>query len=244
MAKEIPLQNDMLAIVDDEDYERVSQYNWTCSVTYGVQIKVRRFFNKEQKLHETLQSFILNHNCKETLITFIDGNQLNFQKENLKITNKKYVSQKRKGDRNTSSRYKGVSFDKSRGKWKAEITTNGKTRYLGRYDNEEGAALAYNKVAIEVFGEHAYQNVIGKGNSPKEFDVKKSFKPRRRGGTSSNYRGVSKRERGVWTSKIFKDGKNYYLGSFQTEIDAAEAYDKKAIELFGDKAILNFPEGR
>lgn len=59
---------------------------------------------------------------------------------------------------------------------------------------------------------------------------------------SSKYKGVSwkacvKR----WTAIICKDGRNYYLGSFKNEEQAAKQYDDKARELFGPFACLNFP---
>jgi hypothetical protein len=37
-------------------------------------------------------------------------------------------------------------------------------------------------------------------------------------------------------------GFRYYLGLFKTEIDAALAYNKKALELYGDNAKLNIIE--
>jgi len=62
---------------------------------------------------------------------------------------------------------------------------------------------------------------------------------------SSKYKGVqiqnNYRYKISWISRIYANGKQYYLGSFNTEIEAAKAYDAKALELFGDFAWLNFP---
>jgi hypothetical protein len=60
---------------------------------------------------------------------------------------------------------------------------------------------------------------------------------------SSQFKGVSffKRDN-KWNSSITLNGRKFYLGRFKSEIDAARAYDVKAIELFGEYARLNFPE--
>lgn len=60
----------------------------------------------------------------------------------------------------TSSKYKGVSWHKRDCMWRSQIFVNGKTIYLGPYHNEEEAALAYNKAALEHFGEFAKINDI------------------------------------------------------------------------------------
>lgn len=56
--------------------------------------------------------------------------------------------------------------------------------------------------------------------------------------TSSKYIGVSFRS-GKFVTRIKKDKKEYHLGRFENEEDAVEAYNKKATELYGDKANLN-----
>lgn len=64
-----------------------------------------------------------------------------------------------------------------------------------------------------------------------------------RAGYSSKYKGVffSKKER-CWISKIYLKDNYWVLGYFENEIDAANAYDEKAFELFGLECYLNFPE--
>jgi hypothetical protein len=40
-------------------------------------------------------------------------------------------------------------------------------------------------------------------------------------------------------ARISKDGITYFAGRFENEIEAAKAYNKKAIELYGENANLN-----
>ena len=56
------------------------------------------------------------------------------------------------------SRYRGVSWDKTSGKWRAMIGFNGKRHSAGRYDTEYEAALAYDEKARELMGPAAYTN--------------------------------------------------------------------------------------
>lgn len=63
-----------------------------------------------------------------------------------------------------------------------------------------------------------------------------------RGKGLSKYKGVSRHARGKkWVSVIQLNKKTHYLGYFNDEIEAAKAYDKKASQLHGEFACLNFP---
>lgn len=61
-----------------------------------------------------------------------------------------------------------------------------------------------------------------------------------RDNTSSKYKGVTfyRRDKN-WQAKITKDYKTIHIGYFMNEVDAAKAYNQKAVELFGAYARTN-----
>jgi hypothetical protein len=59
----------------------------------------------------------------------------------------------------------------------------------------------------------------------------------------SRFKGVSfNTDYGKYFAAIFYKGQRYFLGYFPNEVEAARARDRKAVELLGDCALLNFPE--
>lgn len=60
---------------------------------------------------------------------------------------------------NTSG-YKGVHWDKEKRKWRTQIGHGRKIIHLGRYKDIKDAAMAYNKKAVELFGEFARLNEV------------------------------------------------------------------------------------
>lgn len=238
--KEIPLQNGMVALVDDEDYERVNGCNWYIdnrnSVLSG---------RNDKKM--TLQRFILDFKEKGMRVSFKNKNFLDFRKSNLIAINfKDSMNHRRKGNRNSSSKYKGVFFEKRRKKWVARITHEGKTTYIGDFDNEWEAAHSYNLKAKELWGKQAYQNSKGKDNNASYVEISERKQGRHRKNTKSEFKGVRSYENKeglkVFQVRFQFEKRRFSLGCYRTEIEAAKAYDKKAFELYGDKAILNFPQ--
>lgn len=69
--------------------------------------------------------------------------------------------------------------------------------------------------------------------------------------TKSGYRGVKRRgrvradgtERVIWEASVRKSGVRHHCGTYPTPEEAAAAYDRTALELFGQFAALNFPDG-
>lgn len=63
--------------------------------------------------------------------------------------------------------------------------------------------------------------------------------------SSSAFKGVSwSRQRRKWKGKIVVRGAQLHLGYFESETDAARAYDAAALEHFGQFALVNFPHTR
>lgn len=61
---------------------------------------------------------------------------------------------------------------------------------------------------------------------------------RKNGSRTSNFKGVYK-DKNRWHSQIRDGCKNINLGRFDSEVEAAEAYNAKAVELFGEYASIN-----
>ncbi len=93
-------------------------------------------------------------------VDHIDHDGLNCQKYNLRVgTNTHNQGNRRKTTKPMSSKFKGVSWDKSRGKWRASIGVKCEVKQLGRFDSEEEAARVYDKAAREYFAEFAFPNI-------------------------------------------------------------------------------------
>lgn len=80
---------------------------------------------------------------------------------NLRLATRTQNAQNRSKNRDkTSSRYKSVYARRRKGPWYAQIRIRGRNKHLGVFETEEEAALAYNRAAVEYFGEYARLNQI------------------------------------------------------------------------------------
>lgn len=157
MAKEIALSKGKVAIVDDADYEYLSQWKWyakNCgTVWYAMRGQRVGKRTKQLSMHR-----ILLDPADDIMVDHVNLDGLDNRRENLR-TCTKAENMRNDGIRvNSKSGFKGVHWDKNRQRWVAYITTDGKRKHLGRFDNIEQAVRAYDVAARELHGEFARLN--------------------------------------------------------------------------------------
>ena len=98
---------------------------------------------KTVKVHQLVAMSFLGHKpCGMSLIIdHINDNQLDNRIENLQIVTQRFNARKTQGK--YSSQYKGVSWNKEKNKWVTKIHINKKSKFLGLFENEYDAHLAY-----------------------------------------------------------------------------------------------------
>lgn len=109
--------------------------------------------SKHIRVHVLVAMAFLSHkSCNmDMVVDHIDNNKLNNRLENIQIISQRENCSKDKKEK--SSKYTGVSFDKSRRKWCASIYVNGKSKNIGRFNCELSALVAYNKNAKKLSNE-------------------------------------------------------------------------------------------
>ena len=166
--KTILLSRGFVANVDDADYERVIVAGPWYAVSRRKQTYAYRSVRKANKKWtlQPLHRFILGMTDTKVWVDHADCDGLNNQRANLRIctpSQNRANTTKRPG---TSSQYKGVHWNRARGKWQAVIKVGGKSRGLGYFTDEAEAASAYRTAAREAFGAFA-RAIKGSKASPR-----------------------------------------------------------------------------
>lgn len=223
--KEIPLTKGKVALVDEEDYEKLIKYKWHAINGKYAARSVWDGLNKKKTM--VLMHREVLGNPEGLDVDHINLNTFDNRKVNLRAITHQHNCFNRPGLEG-HSRFKGV-IKSAKGKWAARISISGKGINLGSYKTEEDAARAYNVAALKYVGETAMLNPV----DHEGFTL--STKP-----TSSGYRGVSFRKRNnLWAVYVNVDKKKVFLGDFESEHDAARMYNFWAKDLYGDSAVLN-----
>lgn len=159
MMKQVKVGLSHFALVDDEDYDDIIKYVWQIqrnkrsNTLYAKRVWFLDSWHVEY-MHKRITSF--------NQTDHINGNGLDNRKSNLrKSTSSENGANRVKQKGNTSSQYKGVSWNKNIGKWQSYIYHQGSRKHLGYFTKEIDAAATYNRAAVVLFGEFATLNPEG-----------------------------------------------------------------------------------
>lgn len=154
--KEIPLTRGKVALVDDEDFAELSKYKWYASTEVrGRVCAVRCIWNPRRQTIYMHRIIVPGY----PQVDHIDGNALDNRRSNLRgATAMENQRAYRCPKTNTSSRFRGVSWHRRDGVWRAYIKVGQKGYSLGTFRTEEDAAKEYDKAALRLFGEFTHLN--------------------------------------------------------------------------------------
>ncbi len=180
---EIPLRHGV-CLLDDEDWPTVRDYWWwsQLSGSHAVFHVSGRLRQPGWTTTETQGPTVLMHRLilgrgtyqsDPVDVDHVNRNGLDNRRSNLRVATRA-ENLANTSSRGGTSKFKGVTLDKARGLWIAQITVDGVHAALGRFVTEEEAAAAYNRAAVAAWGEFAHRNDV----SPDVVPVPSGQRPR------------------------------------------------------------------
>lgn len=149
----IPLSQNKVAIIDDEDFRWISQTKWFC---HHGNAETKRTIGGRRVIISMAREIM---KCPEgRVVDHINGDKLDNRKTNLRICTQAENTRNRGMSAHNSSGFKGVTFNKGVKRWIACIRLNGKNKHLGCFDSPEDAARAYDMAAEKNYGQFARTN--------------------------------------------------------------------------------------
>lgn len=157
MTKEVALSKGKVAIVDDEDFDRVSEYRWFYRGLHGrssVEYAIRTFYRDGKHRTVYLHRFILDapHGVE---VDHIDRNGLNNRRSNIRLATRS-LNEANKDHPLGKSGFRGVH--PMRSKWRGQIMVNQVTYRSTYFSDPVDAARWYDEQARKHFGEFARLN--------------------------------------------------------------------------------------
>lgn len=149
-ARIIPLTNGRIAFVDAEDFNDLSTFKWLANKYYAYRyifIGAKRMSVwMHNQINPPREGFENDHR---------NNNGFDNRRFNLRMATRSQNLQNRRKPKNNTSGFKGVSFHKGSGRWRAQITVGGVVTSLKYHDSKDEAAAAYAAAVMSIGGEFA-----------------------------------------------------------------------------------------
>lgn len=155
---ELRLQKGHVALIDDEDVERVTAHRWH-AIYDGYNWYARCEGPRKPdgtRTHIHLHRFVMGEPPDK--VDHKNRNGLDCRKLNLRVATDAQNTWNRGPHRGSESGLKGVCRNSNGGKWCAYIYLKGKRLHLGSFPSPTEAAKAYDLKAADLFGDFAYLN--------------------------------------------------------------------------------------
>jgi hypothetical protein len=211
----LELTQGYVAVVDDEDYERLREFKWHVSRKGKAHnMYACRYCRREQGGGRGMYRLLHYEVLREVqpmeggyVIDHINRDGLDCRKRNLRVcTRSENLRNQGPIRKRKSSQYKGVYLHKQRRKWSARIKCERKLYNLGLFKTEHQAVNAYNMAALELHGEYAFLNHWRGGTAAATEEVAKYW-PRNSDGRLRLREWLS--EHGVEVRQLSSEGGGY-----------------------------------
>ena len=151
----IPLTQGRHAVIDADDFDKVSRLLWHVNNSGYAKSDIR---NSRVSTHFLMHRLLTD--CPDgSQVDHVNGDRLDNRKSNLRVCTAAENARAKRKSWVSSSRYKGVKA--FRGRWRADISVNDADRYLGVFATEWEAAEAYNQAALVHYRAFAILNTFG-----------------------------------------------------------------------------------
>lgn len=125
-------------LVDDDDFDWLSIFSWNLS-PWGYAVSRWRGSGRVIVMHRLVLGLASNDS---RMGDHKNRNRLDNRKQNLRIVTKAQNLQNLPSGKESSSRFRGVTFCRYTGQWRAGLRVNGRQKWLGRFETEIEAAEA------------------------------------------------------------------------------------------------------
>ena len=159
--KEIQLTRGETAIVDDGDFESLNKHKWSVQEGKYSLYAARREVIEGRSTYIAMHREIMGLSYGDVrLIDHINLNGLDNRRSNLRIADKSLNARNGRLRVNNKSGYRGVSWSKRSGKWRAQISVSGHHREIGLYSSLEEAGIAYKQSCKKYLGNDLVLNFL------------------------------------------------------------------------------------
>lgn len=142
---EVTLNKGIKMLIDSDVWDLFKHKKWFAvnSHARGNFYVMRASYGKTETLHR----LIMGVNDRNVFVDHINHNTLDNRKCNLRLCTRSENARNLNSHKDSISKYLGVTLHKNRNKWQTQIKINGKNTYIGVFEKEIDAAMAYDKVA-------------------------------------------------------------------------------------------------